>query len=234
MHIRFAAATAVFMAAAVLAPVLASAQALTAGPSSSAPSSASFLVTGVAQPPQGQPAPVVRGGGGGIGFGVKGGLLFSSYREAGESYKNNNGWEGGIFFGGNRLGDVGVMGEILYAKKGAKDQSGLVVDNYYLEIPVLIRMNLGSANKNSGAIVYAIGGPVADILLKATQKNLDVKNNYESLDLGLIAGGGVEISRLLIEARLNWGLKNVAKASGAAATDIKTRSFAVLAGLRFN
>ncbi len=194
--------------------------------------SSSFLVAGMAQG-QNQQAPSSHANG--FGFGVKGGLLFSSYREADTDYKNNNGWEAGIFFGGNRPGSVGVMGEILYAKKGAKDASGkFTVNNYYLEIPVLLRLNIGSANRNTGAIVYGIVGPVADILLKADLDGIDVKKNYESLDLGVIAGGGVEVSRFLVEARMNWGLRNIAKASGGAASDVKTRSFAVLAGLRFN
>ena len=194
--------------------------------------SSSFLVAGMAQ---GQNQQAGSSHANGFGFGVKGGLLFSSYREADTDYKNNNGWEAGIFFGGNRPGSVGVMGEILYAKKGAKDASGkFTVNNYYLEIPVLLRLNIGSANRNTGAIVYGIVGPVADILLKADLDGIDVKKNYESLDLGVIAGGGVEVSRFLVEARMNWGLRNIAKASGGAASDVKTRSFAVLAGLRFN
>jgi len=192
----------------------------------------SFLVAGMAQ---GQSQQARSTHANGFGFGVKGGLLFSSYREANTNYKNNNGWQAGIFFGGNRPGSVGVMGEILYAKKGAKDASGkFTADNYYLEIPVLLRLNIGSANRNTGAIVYGIAGPVADILLKADLNGVDVKKNYESLDLGIIAGGGVEVSRFLVEARMNWGLRNIAKATGGAASDVKTRSFAVLAGVRFN
>ena len=188
-----------------------------------------FLVSGMAQAQQRS------AGSGGIGFGVKGGLLFSSLREAGETYKNHNGWEAGIFFGGNRNGAVGVMGEIPYAKKGAKSSgSALTADNYYLEIPILLRVNIGSANKNTGAIVYGIAGPVFDVLLKAKLEGIDVKDSYESLDVGVIGGAGVEISRFLVEARLNWGLRNVAKANGGASTDVKTRSFAVLAGVRFN
>ena len=127
------------------------------------------------------------------------------------------------------------MGEILYAKKGAKDNSGIfTANNYYLEIPVLLRVNIGSSNRNTGAIVYGIAGPVADILLKADLNGVDVKKNYESLDLGIIAGGGLEVSRFLVEARLNWGLRNIAKAHGGAASDVKTRSFAILGGIRFN
>lgn len=187
-----------------------------------------------AQPaPQPQPQQVRSTAGGGIGFGVKGGLLFSSFDQANQDFSNRNGWAGGIFFGGNRQGTLGVMAEVLYAKKGAEFGSSSV-DLHYIEIPVLARLNIGSANRNSGIVFYGIGGPVFDLRLKAQQDSLDVKNNYESTDLGVIAGAGLEISRLLVEARYNWGLRNIAKASGGSPTDLKSRSFAVLAGIRFN
>ena len=74
---------------------------------------------------------------------------------------------------------------------------------------MLLRVNIGSSNRHTGAIVYGIAGPMADILLKADRNGVDVKTNSESLDLGIIAGGG-------------------------AASDVKTRSFAILGGVRFN
>jgi len=117
----------------------------------------------------------------GFGFGVKGGVRLSSSREADSTFKKNHGWEAGIF----------------------------TASNYYLKIPVLLWVNIGSSNRNTGAIVYGVAGPVADILPKADLNGVDVKKNYESVDLGIIAGGG-------------------------AARDVKTRSFAILGGVRFN
>lgn len=142
------------------------------------PDAASFLVAGIAQ---GQNQQVRSTAANGFGFGVKGGFLFSSSREADSTFKNNNGWGAGIF----------------------------TANNDYLKIPVLLRVNIGSSNRHTGAIVYGIAGPMADILLKADRNGVDVKTNYESLDLGIIAGGG-------------------------AASDVKTRSFAILGGVRFN
>ena len=163
----------------------------------------SFLVAGMAQS-QNQPSRS-SGHSQGFGIGVKGGPIFSKFQEANTNFSNNTGFEGGIFFGGNRPGGVGVMGEVLYAKKGSKDASGNVtVDSYYLEIPILLRVNIGSANKNTGVLVYGIGGPVFDVLLKSQQNGIDVKSNYESLDLGIIGGVGIEVSRFLVEGRYNW------------------------------
>ena len=210
---------AVGVVAALALPAAASAQAVAGS------DNPSFLVAGMAQGSN--------RGNRDHGVGVKGGLLFSSLDSAGQSYKNNNGWEAGMFFGGNRNGTVGVMADVLYAKKGAKSGS-TVLNNYYLEIPILLRVNIGSANKNSGAIIYGLGGPAFDILLKSQLNGVDVKSSYESLDMGILVGAGVEVSRFLVEGRYNIGVKNIAKANSAASTDVKSKSFAVLAGLRFN
>jgi hypothetical protein len=140
---------------------------------------------------------------------------------------------GGIWFGGNRTGAVGIQAEIMYAKKNVP--SPLVtagdVDLQYLEIPVMARLNLGSSNKAAG---YILVGPAFDINLKADLNGLDVKSQYQGLDLGLIAGAGVEITRFLIEGRYNWGLRNVVNGDLTNTSEIKTRTFAILFGVRFN
>lgn len=217
----FAAAIA---AVALLTPSAASAQALRL------PDDASFLVAGLAGSVEQGGQQSRRGGSGGIGIGVKGGLLFSSFRDARTDYKNSSGWQGTLFIGGNRAGALGLATELTYAKRGAKSGS-LATDTYYLEVPLLIRENFGSDNKDSGAIVYLFAGPAADILLKAQLNGLDIKSQYKSVDWNVLAGVGVEISRLIVEGRFNWGLANVLEGPGNA---LKTQSFAVLGGIRFN
>jgi Outer membrane protein beta-barrel domain len=195
----------------------------------------SFLTAGMVQqapPPGGGGAPAS-----GAGIGLKLGPLFTSYSAAScdGCFNTNTGFEGGIWFGGNRGGRVGVMGEVLYAKK-KQEGSGLTGSTslQYLEIPILARINIGSRSRN-GISIYGLVGPVFDINLKASIGDRDVKSNYESLDLGLLGGVGIEITRFLVEGRFNQGLRNVLKSDNAAAFgDIKTRSFAVLFGFRFN
>jgi len=195
----------------------------------------SFLTAGLVQqapPPGGGGAPAS-----GAGVGLKVGPLFTSYSAAScdGCFNTNTGFEGGIWFGGNRGGRVGVMGEVLYAKK-KQEGSGLTGSTslQYLEIPILARINIGTRSRN-GISIYGLVGPVFDINLKASIGDRDVKSNYESLDLGLLGGVGIEITRFLVEGRFNQGLRNVLKSDNAAAFgDIKTRSFAVLFGFRFN
>jgi hypothetical protein len=199
-------------------------------------SGTAFLTAGMAraqQPPPGGRGPRAEG----FGIGAKIGPLWTSFSAANEAslkFDTATGWEGGIWFGGNRGGNVGVMGEILYSQK--KQQVTGVTGSttlQYLEIPILLRINAGSRSRN-GVSVYGLVGPVFDINLKAKQGNFDVKDNYESLDLGILFGAGVEITRFLVEGRYNKGLRNVLKGAGGNITEIKTQSFALLFGVRFN
>lgn len=186
-------------------------------------------------PPPPPPPPASYNRAEGFGVGAKIGPLFTSYTSATQSFDTKTGWEGGIWFGGNRGGRVGVMGEILYAQKKQVATGFTGTTLQYLEIPILMRVNIGSRSR-SGVSVYGLVGPVFDINLKAKLDvtDLDVKSNYESLDYGILFGGGIEITRFLVEARYNKGLANVFKDTNASFTDIKSQSFAVLFGVRFN
>ena len=78
----------------------------------------SFLVTGIAtSAAEGQQSSSGGARAEGFGVGAKIGPLFTSYSQANKKFNSSSGFEGGIWFGGNRGGTVGVMGEILYAKK---------------------------------------------------------------------------------------------------------------------
>lgn len=225
MRIGTSFALAAVTAATLFVPSAVSAQTL------QLPENASFLVAGLAGHAEQGGQQSGRGpSGGGIGLGVKGGVLFSSFREARTDYKNSSGWQGTLFIGGNRSGSIGLATELTYAKRGAKSGS-LATDTYYLEVPLLIRENFGSHDKDKGAIIYLFAGPAADILLKAQLNGLDIKSQYKSVDWNVLAGAGVEISRILVEGRFNWGLANVLEGPGNA---LKTRSFAILGGIRFN
>lgn len=230
--------TSIFLTAAVLVLTASSVGAQTlkgATIPADQPVSPAFLVSGIASSGSAQQNQSGSPRHEGIGIGAEIGPIFSSFDEATTNFKNNSGLEGGIFFGGNRPGVVGVMGKVLYAKKGAKNSAGTqAVDLYYLEIPVLLRINAGSSSLN-GVLVYGIVGPTFNVLLKGKLDDVDVRDDYESLDIGLQFGAGVEITRFLVEGVYTKGLKNVLKSTNASSvTDIKTRSFAVLFGIRFN
>ena len=57
--------------------------------------------------------------------------------------------------------------------------------------------------------------------------------NYENFDFNLVGGAGLELTRFIIEGRGIWGLKNIA-VNQLSAGDLRTRTFALLFGIRFN
>lgn len=59
----------------------------------------------------------------GIGVGVKGGYLHSSF-DATQAFDSAGGWQAGLFFGGNRPGTLGFMGEFNVLAKRATRRPG--------------------------------------------------------------------------------------------------------------
>jgi hypothetical protein len=172
----------------------------------------------------------------GVGIGAKIGPLFSSLSETDVEFENRTGWIGGLFIGGNRPGIVGVGVDILYARKGGKEIDGsgsdLSVNLDYLNVPVYLRINAGSASRSKAA-VYGIAGLDLNFLLRSKfSTGESITDNFKRADYGLALGLGVEITRALIEARYTKGFGTIAK--GTHDSDLKTQSFAVMFGVRFN
>ena len=168
----------------------------------------------------------------GVGVGMKGGYLYTSFDFDGVSdvLDSSNGWMAGLFFGGNRPGTVGLMGEInVQAKRGELGAESRTI--YYLRVPALLRVNVGSRS-TGGVSAYGIAGPALDLKVGEDLGNFTNIDEIESVDVSLVAGIGVEITRLIIEGRGTWGFRNIAKQSSAG--DVKTRTFAILLGLLFN
>jgi hypothetical protein len=62
--------------------------------------------------------------------------------------------------------------------------------------------------------------------------DLDISKNFSGADIGVIGGAGVEIYRFGIEARGNWGLRNIS--DNGDTSDLKTFTFELLGKFRFN
>ena len=170
----------------------------------------------------------------GIGFGVSGGITRSTLQFDGASdiVESRNGWMAGIWFGGNRNGVVGVMGELDYVvKKIGSTDSNDEIEVKLLEIPVLLRVNVGSESRN-GVVGYGIVGPVFDI--KIDDLGLNISDEYQGLDVGIMAGGGIELARVALEVRGNWGLREVIEGDVTNTNKIRTFTLQALVKLRLN
>jgi hypothetical protein len=205
-------------------------------------SAAFLLVAGVASaqptrlPPQANRPPADEG----IGVGVLGGWTNSTLKgspEDEEFLDPRNDFMFGGWVGGNRAGRVGFLGEINFVTKGANERGfDGSLRLTYLEIPALVRVNIGSRTRE-GARFYGLAGPTFGLQLKATledpEGDLDVSEDYENFDFGLLVGGGAEVRRIGVELRLNWGLRQLFEPSEGL-EPLKNFQIQVVGKYRFN
>ena len=168
----------------------------------------------------------------GVGVGFKIGPTFADFTSEALDIKNRTGWHAGIFIGGNRDGFVGWQTEINWVRKAGDTTLGEGFHIDYLQVQILLRFNIGTNSKN-GFAVYGIGGPAFEFKVADEINGVTIDDAFEGTDVGVVVGAGVEITRLIFEGRYQWGFLRVNKAF-ADIDEIKTRSFTVLVGIRFN
>lgn len=179
----------------------------------------------------------------GLGFGVLGGVTFTSVRtETNDFNIDTDGGTGvmfGIWFGGNRDGRTGLMGEISYVTKKVRFTDEGEEFNQkltYVEIPVLFRVNTGSRERAKPSLYFLLG-PVFDIQIKSELDGDSPDDFYEGLDIGALGGVGFEVVRIGIEARYIWGLRSVLGTDAAVDAGFgstKQNTLQVLAKIRIN
>ena len=179
----------------------------------------------------------------GLGIGALAGVSWTTIRTENELDFDTNagtGWLAGIWFGGNRDGRVGLMGELSYAVKKVSDEFDNTLERKYVEIPVLLRVNVGSRERDKPSFYFLVG-PVFDIEVSTKDPDADDEDTpddfYNGLEIGLMFGAGFEVARIGIEGRYSWGLKSVlgtdaALDSGFGSTKLNT--FSVVGKIRFN
>ena len=187
----------------------------------------------------------------GLGIGALAGISWTKARpendfsDLGITNDNGTGFLVGIWFGGNRDGRAGLMGELSYATKKValhdEFDNTLEIERKYIEIPVLLRINTGYRERDKPSLYFLVG-PVFDIQFDTKRFEDDVEQNdpddfYQGLEIGLMFGAGFEVARVGIEGRYSWGLRSVlgtdaAEDSGFGKTKLNT--FSIVAKIRFN
>lgn len=136
-----------------------------------------------------------------------------------------------------------VQPEMLFAQKGTTldvtfrgvtVESSIDID--YLEIPVL---GAFSFQPQQRVRPFVFAGPAFGIRLRAEaevagQELEGFDEGIRNWEAGLVFGGGVEISRLSVEARYNVGLTDLSEEREPGDPELKNRAFSVLVGVRFN
>ena len=189
----------------------------------------------------------------GIGVGALGGFTFTSASgDDTEGIATGTGWMIGIWFGGNINGPVGFMGELSYVRKRLQDEvdgDNNYLETDYLEIPALVRINIGSRER-AGVRGYGLIGPVFDFRLgskfvafgeEITDDDFEdifgLENVFSSVDVGIMAGAGIEWNRIGFEFRYSWGLTQIATDEAVDADlfgSTKNNTIQLLGKIRFN
>ena len=165
--------------------------------------------------------------------GIKFGPTFAKFSSDSLDFKNRTGIHAGVFFGGNRSGVFGLQGELNWIRKRTETelaQQAIRID--YLQVPVLLRLNIGTDSAN-GFAVYGIAGPAFDIKIGDEIEGVTIDNGWEGADVDLVFGGGIEAARIIVEGRYEKGLRRINK-NFLDVTEIKKQAFTILFGVRFN
>lgn len=149
----------------------------------------------------------------------------------------------GGWVGGNMDGRIGFTGEFIYIFRKNDvdfDGDGLSDDEFSFpafSIPAVFHINFGPADRGKG-LFYGIVGPVftfnltQKVKIDGTGESVDVSEDFNGADIGILAGAGFEIVRIGFEVRYNWGLRTITNEGDVG--DIKTRSWEFLVKFRFN
>jgi hypothetical protein len=173
-----------------------------------------------------------------ITYGVKGGVNFANVSFDGEDVPSSGrtGFLAGAFATMPLYGRVSVQPEAIYTVKGASFDVFDIDSNYivdYIEVPVLARYPVGSR-------IYVAAGPSMAFCIRARSRTsfagasteVDIKDEVESFDFGVVGAVGYERGRWGIDGRYTHGLSDTDKNSGDN-VKIRNRVFSVSAGIRF-
>ena len=129
--------------------------------------------------------------------------------------------------------------EVAYTLKGGKTDDALSTKALldYIELPLLGRVSTGQAG--SRRFYGAAGAAVAVLLRARTRANfgdateeIDIRDDVESLDWGMVVAGGLELRSLVFDARYTHGLRDVDR-DRTDSTQVYNRVLSFTAGIRF-
>lgn len=179
----------------------------------------------------------------GLEKGVRGGVNFTTIAASGEDAETLDGQLRGLFGGfvtWRVTSWLEFQPEVLYAMKGARTsefdiESKLLLD--YVEVPLLARKTFGAPDATR---FYVAGGPSIGILVRArtrtdfgsSTEELDIKDDVETLDFGVVVGGGVEFGSIVVDGRYTHGFSDIDKDTSDA-VKMNNRALSLTVGIKF-
>jgi hypothetical protein len=184
-------------------------------------------------------------------IGIKGGLNYSNFFINDIDDKNSLlGFNAGLFAKCPITRFIAIQPELYFTTKGSEvTYNNLFADGAarfrlsYLEVPVLLVININeNFNIHGGPYVsYLLDGSVTNESSAAVfdfERNIDV-DDYNRMDAGVAIGAAIDIRKISIGARYNYGMTTIGKQNtfaGAAYTfpDAKNSVFNIYLALSLN
>jgi hypothetical protein len=149
-------------------------------------------------------------------LGLEAGTNFANF--IGSDVSNNSlngsrlGLVGGAFLALNFGDSFAIRPEILYSQKGGKDTSNNTYQMDYVEVPVLLKLSLGTPVVNPGILAgpsfsWNTVAQVAD-----SGGNSSSIQNVNTSDIGFIVGAEVDIDKFFVTGRYEMGFNNIVTA----------------------
>lgn len=161
-----------------------------------------------------------------VSLGLKvGGTLSNLTGADADSYKNIFGFQAGVFANFGITSLVAFQPELLYSQKGAKlstlNQEDVIRRFHYVDVPLAFHINADG--------LFFEAGPQVGFLVAAQSKfgntSTDIKDAYNSVDFGYLAGLGYQRKTGLgIGLRYNGAFTNVRKSYTAGPVTFQERS----------
>ena len=150
-----------------------------------------------------------------ISGGVRADVAVASFQNADFSTDPRIGLRAGVFADLGLSGAFGIRAEAVYSMKGVKSadsSSDVTVKLDYIEVPIMVKVAVGSSPG-----LFIVTGPAVGIKisskLTSDSESIDYGEQVHPLDVGWVAGLGVETSlggtSVFLDARYTMGLRSV-------------------------
>lgn len=138
----------------------------------------------------------------GVDFGLKAGLNMAKLDGDVAQADLKAGLHAGLFVNLKLSDKFAVSPEVLFSQQGAKS-GGFSYNLNYVNVPILAKIGFAK-------VLNLHLGPQFGFLMSAKLEDVDIKENYKSLDLSAVAGLGLDLPMGLTGgARYNLGLGNI-------------------------
>jgi len=184
-----------------------------------------------------------------VSFGVQGGVNIANVDfKAGSSsdevpdFKSRTLGVFGGFVAKDFNKNVGLQVDVLYSQKGTKADAvedginfHIEIGADYIEIPILIRANMGSGKTKARLFAGPSFGIKVRDEAKLTGGGMTLEGDqvaeFKSGDAGFVVGGAIQFGQVFFDLRYNWGLMNIVKDDGSG-DEAKTRTLGFMIGFQ--